>query len=112
MKTFLITIVTLLLLVGCSASPKVYNDGVYEGTADGKYGPITMSVTIASDKIVKIETVSHTETPGLTDEVFVQLPDLIKKAQKTEGVDSYTGATETSVAIFEAVNKALDKAKK
>lgn len=112
MKKFLITLVTLLLLVGCSSAPKVYNDGVYEGTAEGKYGPITMSVSITKDKIVKIEVVSHTETPGLTDEVFIVLPDSIKKAQKTDGVDSYSGATETSNAIFEAVDEALAKAKK
>lgn len=112
MKKFLITFAAILLLVGCSAKPKVYNDGVYEGTAEGKYGPITMSVTIANDKITKIETVSHSETPGLTDAVFAELPDLILEAQKTEGVDVYSGVTATSEAIFEAVNIALAKAKK
>lgn len=112
MKKLIVILVLVLLIAGCSSQPKVYNDGVYEGTAEGKYGPITLSVTIAKDKISKIETVSHQETPGLTDAVFTELPELIIEGQSTEDVDVFSGVTATSNAIIEAVEQALAKAKK
>ena len=42
-------------------------DGTYEGTGEGLYGPIKVSVTVKSGKIESIKVRDHGETPSIGD---------------------------------------------
>lgn len=89
------------------AGPK---DGTYEGTSDaGMYPGLKVSVTISGGSITSVEVVEHNETPGISDAAINQLPGAIVGANGTD-VDSVSGATMTSAAIKDAVEKALQKA--
>lgn len=89
----------------------VYNNGVYEGVADG-YGPyLRVEVRILDNKITEVVIVSHNEerrrfyaTP------IAVLPSKIVETQDVEEVDIISGATFTSIGIKNAVIDALNKA--
>ncbi|MGI6037732.1 MAG: FMN-binding protein [Limnochordia bacterium] len=91
-------------------SAGLYQDGTYQGQAQGHNGPLVLEVTISSDKITAIEIVEHVETPFLSDLAFDQVPPAIIEQGTTE-VELVTGASVTSKAIVEAVEDALRKAK-
>ncbi len=111
MKKFIIGLVFVFVLVGCTSGPKVYNDGTYSGTGVGKKGDVVVSVTFKSDKITAIEVTSQEETPEIATIVFEELPTKIIEAQSTEGLDTYAGATYTYDAVIDAVNQAIESAK-
>ncbi len=98
----------LTLLVGCS-SGSAWKDGTYTGTAEGVHGEIKLSVEVSSGEISKIDVVSHSETSGVSELAFEQMPKLIIEAQSLE-VDTVAGATVSSEAILEAVGEALENA--
>lgn len=115
-KLLLITFVLLgsiFMLVACgkSESESKWNDGEYEGTAEGMHGEMEVKVTIDKGKISKIDIVSQSETEGVSDVAVERVPEDIVKKQSTE-VDTVSGATESSKAIISAVDDALDKAAK
>lgn len=80
-------------------------DGVYTGSAQGRNGPITVSVTVSNGQVTEIQVVDHTETPryfSRAEEVI----GLILSSQSTQ-VDAITGATISSEGIKDAVADAL-----
>jgi len=96
------------------ASP--YRDGEYIGeVVDSYYGPIQVRVTIFTGDIINADTpvypnhfersdeISHWAIPELVDEVI--------KAQSAD-IDIVSGATQTSVAYYNSLVSALEKAKK
>lgn len=87
-----------------------YNDGIYNGTADGYSQNLKVQVEISDGKISDIEIVSHNETPGFYEKAFESVPDAIIKKQST-AVDTVSGATYSSLGIINAVNNALNSAK-
>ena len=86
-----------------------YKAGTYKGTGSGNNGEVTLNVTFSKDAIKSIKIVSHKETPGISDPAFAKIPDAIVKGQ-TLAVDAVSGATNTSRAILEAVEKAVKAA--
>lgn len=102
-------IASMLVLAACGAKSP-YKDGTFEGTGEGKVGPIKVSVAIEKGKIAEVSVLDHQETPGLSDSSIKEIPEAIIKAQSAE-VDSISGATMTSDAIKLAVTQALEKAK-
>lgn len=111
MKKLIVGLLIALVLVGCATGPKVYNNGTFEGTGVGKKGDVVVSVTFANDKITTVEITAQEETPDIANIVFEELPGKIIEAQSTEGLDTYTGATLTYVAVIDAVNQAIELAK-
>ena len=110
-KLITLTIVMVLLastLTGCGGGTK-YKDGTYEGDATGMQ-PLKVSVEVKDGKIANVEITEHAETEGISDPAIEQIPDLIVEKNSTD-VDAVSGATITSNAIKEAVNKALEGAK-
>ena len=81
-------------------------DGEYNGLGQGHGGDVTVKVVIADTKIASIEVVSHNETPAIYASCEQVMLDAIKAANGT-AVDTVSGATESSVALIEAVNSAL-----
>ncbi len=86
-----------------------YVDGVYDGTAEGFGGDITVQVSISNGDIASIEIISaEDETPSYLVEASVMI-DRILGAQNLD-VDTVSGATYSSVGIINAVADALSKA--
>ena len=94
---------------GGTGSSGKYKAGEYEGTAEGRNGDITVSVSVSSDKIKSVKVLSHQETAGIADGAITGIPDKIVKAQSPD-VDAVSGATITSEAIMKATRDALAKA--
>ena len=107
----LLCLTLVLSLIGCQAQTPAgkYKAGTYEGTGKGIHGDIKVKVKVSADKIETIETVSHTETPGVSDIAFAEVPKAIINGQ-TLAVDASAGATYTSNGIVEAVTKAMTAA--
>jgi fumarate reductase flavoprotein subunit len=107
----LLLVVTLIFAVGCQASTGKYIDGVYNGSGEGKFGPMKVEVTVEKGKINAIKVLEHSETPGLSDPIIEKIPQEIIKAQSTE-VSTVSGATITSKAVIQAVQNAIKDANK
>ena len=82
-------------------------DGEYEGTGNGLFGPIKVSVTMEGGKITDIKILEHRETAGISDPAFRYVPEDIIEKQSLDEVDTVAGATFTSEGIIEAVKNAL-----
>lgn len=112
LHVFIIVLFVLSSLVGCSSKPSKWNDGEYEGAAEGMHGDVTMKVVIKDGKITAVDVVSQTETEGISDLAFEKIPTSIIEKQGIEEVDTIAGATVSSNAIINAVDVALKKAVK
>ena len=99
MKKFIVVLVAtfaLAALVGCGggAAASLYKDGTYTGAGQGKSGEITVTITIAGDKITVDEITDPGETVGIggaeaiADGTFKQQ---IEEAQSAE-IDGVLGA--------------------
>ncbi len=89
---------------------KLYNDGSYTASAFGYDGDITVTVTIAEDKITSISASSEEEDLWYFEQAESKVIDSIISKQSTE-VDAVSGATYSSKGIMKAVENALAKAK-
>ena len=88
-----------------------YKDGVYQGEATGNNGKIQVEVTVKDGFIDTIEVLEHHETSSIFMSIQNDLIPSIIYSQSTEGIDAVTGASNSSAAVFEAVNTALATAK-
>ncbi|HWQ76747.1 MAG TPA: S-layer homology domain-containing protein [Syntrophomonas sp.] len=109
---FLSLLLAMMLLLtsvgGALAAEQQWADGSYDGSAQGRNGPVEMRVTIADGQITAIETVSQSETASYW-QAALGVIDRILSAQSTDVVDTITGAT-SSRAIRNAVSAALEQA--
>ena len=95
---------------GASGGGASYNDGTYEGTADGFGGPITVSVVVKDGKITSVDvTEADGEDPAYYESAVKAVPDAIVEAQSAD-VDTVSGATFSSTGIREAARQALEQA--
>ncbi|SHE76012.1 FMN-binding protein [Clostridium fallax] len=109
LSAILATALISVALIGCGGK---YKDGTYTGTGKGAASEIKVEVQVKGGEINDIKLVDQHETPTLVQGVEENMiPDIIKK-QGTEGVEVISGASNSSKGVLEAVNKALDQAKK
>ena len=80
-------------------------DGTHRGSAQGFGGELVLDVTVSGGKITEIVIVENSETPFIANSALETLPSAIIEAQGP--ADTVSGATVTSTAILEAVEKAL-----
>ena len=106
MKKFLAALLIVLSLVACASA---YTPGVYSAKARGNNAEIEVQVTFDEKAITDIKVVAHEETPGLGDKAFEKVIPAIISAQSTK-VDGMTGATMSSNALKEAVEKCIAQA--
>ena len=89
----------------------LYNNGTYTATAFGYDGDVTVSITVRDDVITDIQgTTTESDDYYFSmakKDVFRQILD-----RQQSNVDACSGATYSSNAIMQAVQKALDSAKK
>jgi len=84
-------------------------DGVYTASARGKHAPVHVEVTVAEGKIADIKIGENDEMPGMVESIEkVMLPLIVDN--QTLNVDNVTGATITSMAVYQAVCAALEEA--
>lgn len=90
-----------------SSSP--YEDGVYQGTAEGFGGPVSVEVTIEGGDLTEIRLL---DVSGEDPAYLTQVESLLDRMLQTQGVnvDTISGATFTSKGLINAVTEALRKA--
>ncbi len=106
-----ISIVLATGLLGCGTKSIIYKAGIYEGTAEGHIGPITVQILTDQYEILEINILEQQETPVIADIVYEKIPTRVIKANNPE-VQVVAGATYTSDGLIKAIKDALDKAKK
>ena len=83
---------------------------IYEGSARGMRGRITVHVTLAGERIADIRVVENTETPApLSAAAIASVVPAMLEGQTTS-VDVVAGATFSSMALMNAVAAALEAA--
>ena len=87
-----------------------YNDGTYTAEGKGIGGKVPVEVSIKGGVISEVAVGDNSETQGIGSKAIEQLPAKIVEANGTEGVDTVSGATVTSKAIFTAVDDCLEQA--
>ena len=87
-----------------------YIDGEYYGVGEGYRGDITVVVTVRNHTLTSIVVSDYSDDDGFFRKAKVIL-DSILKTQSTD-VDTVSGATFSSNGLIEAVQDALDAAKK
>ena len=97
-----------VLIVSCSKTTS-YADGTWKGTGDGRNGPIEVSVTVKSGKIVAADILSEEETDFAKPAIRDILDQAVAKGNM-KSFDAVSGCTISSKATAQAVNDALDKA--
>ena len=76
------------------------------GNAQGYGGEVSVTVKVKGNDIISVEAIGPKETEGVGSKAIAELPGKIEDADSTE-VEVVSGATVTSNAIKEAVDKAL-----
>ena len=104
-----------MMLAGCSGgadgSAAGMKDGTYEGTGAGYGGNIKVAVTVGGGKITEVAVLEDSETDGISDPAFAQIPAAIVEKQGTEGVETVAGCTRSSEGILAAAQAAIAIAK-
>lgn len=113
-KIIILFIVTLLC--GCTqrapdeTKESQYKDGTYETTAMGYGGEFQVETVIKDDQIQDIVIKEHNETPSIGGVALEQMIENMKEQNRYD-VDTISGATRSSQALKEAVEKAFEQAK-
>lgn len=98
-----------VLTVAFAACAQTYKPGTYTDTAPGNNGDVVVSVTFSADALTAINIDQHSETLGISDAAIARIPEEIV-AYQSLGVDSVSGATNTSLAIINAAAKCVEQA--
>jgi len=72
----------------------------------GMGGDIAVRATVVDGKIEAIEVLEHSETAGISDPAFAQIPAKVIETNSTD-VDTVAGCTMTSNALIEAIKNAV-----
>lgn len=100
-----------LMLMGCFERDVAYQTGTYIGTSEGYYSELTVEVNVDDYNIISINILESEDPPTISDIVFKKLPPRIIKKNKTY-IDVISGATYTSKALLNAVENALEDARR
>lgn len=88
-----------------------YNDGIYTATIQGYGGPFEISMTYKDDKIVDVTIGENSETPSIGGVAAEQIAKNVVE-QNTVELDTISGATMTSNAMYEGLKNIEKKANK
>ena len=116
MKKIVAIAMSVLLSVGvlaaCGTSSDAgLKDGSYTAEAEGHNDTIKVTVTVADGVISDVTLDEHAETPGIYENAETSVVESVKGKTTADGADVASGATVTSEALIEAINKALEGAK-
>ena len=85
-------------------------DGTYTGAAMGYSGQINITLTIKDGKITEV-TNTNSDTRSFFNKAWRSIQPKILEKQSTEGIDTVSGATFSSMGILDASKIALEQAK-
>ncbi len=120
-KKFMLWFALAIMVLGfsaCSSKPKeevpatsssIYTPGVYEATAKGFGGDITVTMTFDEKSITQVDIKGDQETDGVGSRAVESLPAVILEKQSSE-VDIVSGATNSSKAIIAAAKDCIAQA--
>ena len=86
-----------------------FKPGTYTVEAKGHNSELAMNVTFSEERIEKIEADQSNESEGLSDQVFIRLPQQISDGQ-TLNVDVISGASASSQGLIDGVAEAVEMA--
>lgn len=89
-------------------SGAVLTDGVYQGSAQGYKGTITVEVTVEQGAVSAITVLEESDTPNFFA-YAASIPDTVVETQSLQ-VDAVTGATYSSAGLLCAIENALSDA--
>ncbi len=89
---------------------KLLKDGTYTGSAMGYSGKVNITLTIKDGKITEV-TNTNSDTRSFFNKAWRSIQPKILEKQSTEGIDTVSGATFSSVGILDASKIALEQAK-
>jgi len=121
MKKLVLVVIASVALMSATVSDQVMskekgmtvvNTTTIASDVEGYNGPVPVKIYIKKNKVQYIEVLKNTETPKYMAKVKKSLLNAwdgltVKEARKKE-VDAVTGATFTSEALKENVNRGLD----
>jgi uncharacterized protein with FMN-binding domain len=109
-KLKLISIIVLSALAGCAvfgrAASRNNAVGLYEGSAQGYRGIISVQVGMTGGRIEGIDIVRSEEDESVGLQAMLELLELVLLYNTTD-VDAVSGATESSVGFLKAVENAI-----
>ena len=85
-------------------------DGIYTSSAQGCLSDVTVKVTVTGGRVTGVEIDASGETPELGGTAAEALAAALLKTGSTAGVDTVSGSTMTSQAIFTAMDDCLSQA--
>ena len=109
MKKIIALLMALCLTLPACALAEGMTPGTYEGSAEGRFGTITVEVTVTEDKIENVTVKEHHDSAGVSDLPLSRIPEDIV-AYQSLGVDTVSGATLTSYGVINATANALEQA--
>ena len=89
---------------------KLLKDGTYTGSAMGYSGKVNITLTIKDGKITEV-TNTNSDTRSFFNKAWRSIQPKILEKQSTEGIDTVSGATFSSMGILDATKIALEQAK-
>ena len=89
---------------------KLLKDGTYTGSAMGYSGKVNITLTIKDGKITEV-TNTNSDTRSFFNKAWRSIQPKILEKQSTEGIDTVSGATFSSMGILDASKMALEQAK-
>ena len=89
---------------------KLLKDGTYTGSAMGYSGKVNIRLTIKDGKITEV-TNTNSDTRSFFNKAWRSIQPKILEKQSTEGIDTVSGATFSSMGILDASKIALEQAK-
>ena len=88
---------------------KLLKDGIYIGSAMGYSGKVNITLTIKDGKITEV-TNTNSDTRSFFNKAWRSIQPKILEKQSTEGIDTVSGATFSSMGILDASKIALEQA--
>ena len=107
-----LVLMAMLVFFGCGTQGRVrlnMQAGTYRATVMGFHAPLTVEVTVSTDRINSVRVLEHMETPGFGEWPAELIPARIVENQSL-AVDIVSGVTVTSFAIIAAAEAALTQA--
>lgn len=89
---------------------KLLKEGTYTGSAMGYSGKVNITLTIKDGKITEV-TNTNSDTRSFFNKAWRSIQPKILEKQSTEGIDTVSGATFSSMGILDASKIALEQAK-
>lgn len=102
----IIALVILFAFTMGSCKSEKYNDGIYQGTGNGKGGELVVQVTVNDGDIETVELISSHETEMISDAAIQKILGAVNQ-EKSVNVDAVSGASMTSYALLDAIKMAL-----